>query len=341
MESLKITQLLEGENPYQIPAYLYQTDSNDSLALANFRQVSGIAPCFTNMADFDSILQTLCSLNEAFDNYYSKIPHIVIAAKHGNPCGLAVDWECADIAIDNALWGNPRAIWGGEVITNFTISGELAEKLLSSSKREEVLDRPQWMLDVIIAPHFDKEAVRVLDKRHERKLFQNEKLTHLYLNREQTTDRIVRGGFLRQPLPHYVLDLKVCDVDFSFPDLECVDSLIVAWAASWFSNHGGNEVAIAKEGKLLGVGGGPATIDACCTAAMRAKKCGHDLTGSVFAADAFFPFTDGPEELIKVGCVYGVVPDGGKNAELVKEYFKSSKVNVFYLPQQFRGFFRH
>jgi phosphoribosylaminoimidazolecarboxamide formyltransferase/IMP cyclohydrolase len=341
VEALPMRQLLEGENPYQIPAYLFQTESDDPLALSNFEQVSGIPPCFTNMADFDAILQILCSLSEAFDNYYGKTPHIVIAAKHGNPCGLAVDWESAERAIENALWGNPRAIWGGEVITNFTISEVLARTLLESSMRKTVLGKSQWMLDIVCAPHFEKEAVHILGKRPERKLFQNASLGQVSPPRKLTTDRIVRGGFLRQPIPHYVLNLKECEIDFPFPDLEYVNSLIVAWVASWFSNHGGNEVAIAKGRRLLGVGGGPSTIDSCSTAVERAKRCGHDLANSVFAADAFFPFTDAPEELIGAGCIYGIVPDGGKNAELVKEYFKSNKVNVFYLPQQYRGFYRH
>jgi len=152
---------------------------------------------------------------------------------------------------------------------------------------------------------------------------------------------MVRGGFLRQPFPDYILDLEACAIDFPFPDNEYVDSLMIAWATAWFSNHGGNEVAIAKGRKLLGAGGGPSTIDSCCSAVMRAHACGHGVKDSVFAADAFFPYTDGPEELIKAGCIYGVVPDGGKNATLIKEYFKTHTVNVFYLPEQFRGFCRH
>lgn len=341
VETLSMRQLLEGENPYQVPAYLFQTESDDPLSLSNFEQVSGIPPCFTNMADFDALLQILCSLSEAFDNYYGKIPHIVIAAKHGNPCGLAVDWKSAGIAVENALWGNPRALWGGEVITNFTISETLAGTLLESSRRKTVLGKSQWMLDIVCATHFEKEAVHILGKRPERKLFQNASLRQVSPPRKLTADRIVRGGFLRQPIPHYILNLKECKIDFPFPDLENVDSLFVAWAVAWFSNHGGNEVAIARERKLLGVGGGPSTVESCWTAVERAKRFGHDLANSVFAADAFFPFTDAPEELIGAGCLYGVVPDGGKNVEAVKKCFSLNKVGVFYLPEQFRGFCRH
>ena len=337
----KIMPLLEGENPYQVPAYLLQTNVNDSLSIAHFEQVSGNLPCFTNMADFDSVLQTLCSLSQAFEHRYGKTPYIAIAAKHGNPCGLAVSWDDPSIATENALFGNPRAVWGGEVITNFPISGILAENLFSSSKREQLLGSPAWMLDVIGAPDFDEKAIEILGARPERKLFKNESLTRPYLNSEGYSYRMVRGGVLRQPFPDYILDLAACAIDFPLPDSEYVDSLMIAWATAWSSNHGGNEIAIAKERKLLGAGGGPSTIDACYTAIMRAHACGHAVKDSVFAADAFFPYTDGPEELIKAGCICGVVPDGGKNAALIKECFTVSAVNVFYLPEQFRGFCRH
>lgn len=340
-DALKILPLLEGENPYQVPAFLLQTNSADSLGLANFEQVSGNLPCFTNMADFDCILQILCSLSQAFKNYHKKTPFIVIAAKHGNPCGLAVDWQEPSLAIKNALFGNPRAIWGGEVITNFPITAQLARALFSSSEREQLFGSPSWMLDVIGAPDFDKEAVEILGKRPERKLLKNESLTAPYLSQGEQVHRMVRGGFLRQPLPDYILDLQVCAGDFAFPNMPHVDSLMIAWATAWFSNHGGNEVAIAKDRMLLGAGGGPATIDACDTALVRAHACGHGVQGSVFAADAFFPHTDAPEKLIKAGCAYGLVPDGGKNAALIKQSFKNAKVDVFYLPEEFRGFCRH
>jgi len=338
--SLKVIPLKEGENPYQSPAYLWQTSDSDPLGLANFEQLSGNPPCFTNMADFDSILQIFCSVSEAFQKYYGKLPYIAIAAKHGNPCGFAIDWSSPGRAVRNALFGNPGAIWGGEIIVDFPITAGLAKNLLSSDERKEALGSSQWMLDLIIAPDFESEAIGILGKRGARKLFRNEALRRPSLP-NGVSSRMVRGGVLRQPFPTYIVDLKAGAADFPLPDSAYVDSLLIAWATSWFSNHGGNEVAIAKERKLLSAGGGPSTIDACAMAVIRAKKSGHDVTGSVFVADAFFPFTDGPEELIKAGCIYGIVPEGGKNFKLVKKCFGKNKVKVFYLPERYRGFCRH
>lgn len=340
-EPCRIIPLKEGENPYQIPADLYVKNNGDMFSLGNFRQVSGDLPCFTNIADFDSILKVLCSLNESFVKCNKKAPFIMVAAKHGDPCGLAVDWDSPETAVDACLFGNPRAVWGGEAITNFPITGAIAAKLLHSQKRNALLANPNWMLDLIAAPSFDEQSINILGKRADRKLFANEALISPVPDQEVWAFRPVRGGNLRQPPNNYVLDAKDCQAEGQIPEPAILDSIRIAWATAWLSSHGGNEVAIAKNGKLLGVGGGPSTIDACATAVERAKNCGHDLRGSVFAADAFFPFTDAPEILVKAGCSYGLVPEGGKNFVQVKNYFRERGVVMLYLSGQFRGFCRH
>ncbi len=337
----KVISLSEGENPYQVPSDFFQITDEDALAISNFKQISAISPCYTNMADFDCILQTLCLSTRAFTKYYKKAPYIVIAAKHGNPCGLAIDWNSPEIAIDKALFGHPAAIFGGETLVNFFINEKLAKKLISSNKRKSLLGSSKWSLDLIIAPGFSQEAVKMLKKRQRLGLFENKRLTASYLNKSKYSYRMVRGGFLRQPPNNYILDFTEIDSEFSLPDSDYLDSLIIAWATAWTSFHGGNEVAIAKNRMLLSAGGGPATIDSCSTVINRAKKCGHNLQDSVFAADAFFPFSDAPEKLIKAGCIYGIVPKGGKNFELIGTFFKKNNVKVFYLPEKFRGFFRH
>lgn len=333
--------LLEGENPYQTPSDLFQLDYADGLALSNFQQISGSLPCYTNMADFDCILTMMCLLTEAFFKYYQKVPNIVIAAKHGNACGLAIDWSSPVTTIENALLGNPIAIFGGEVIVNFSINESLAQSLVSNKKREGLLGNSKWGLDLLIVPELERAAAEILGNQKRLKIFKNENLKNPYFNKTGWSYRMVRGGFLRQPPHNYVLDLAESKAEFPLPESNYLDSLIIAWATAWTSSHGGNEVAIVKDRMLLGAGGGPSTIDACYAAIERAKKYDRNLRNSVFAADAFFPFTDAPDGLVKIGCVYGIVPAGGKNFESVKNCFNKHNVKVFYLPEQFRGFCRH
>ncbi len=332
--------LANGENPYQKPAYLFKT-SDDELGLPNIENFSKTKPCFTNLADIDCLIQTLCLLSESFYKHYQKIPYISIAAKHGNPCGLAVDWERPYGTIEPALFGNPLAVWGGEFITNFKINIEVAQSLIESFRRKEMFEKKQWLLDVILAPDYDAEAVNLLTKRDATKVLKNSALFKPILSGERWSYRNVRGGFLRQPKTDYILSAE--NIEWNSLPLEgaSLDSLLIAWAVAFTSFHGGNEIAIAKNRSLMGAGGGPSTADAAKTAVLRAKEANHDLHGSIFAADAFFPFTDAPDILIKSGCMAGACPSGGKNDALVRQLFNETGITVAYLGPEIRGFCRH
>lgn len=337
----KFKPLLEGENPYQIPADIFRRSNKDVLSLSSFKQISGDLLCYTNTADFDCILHTMCLLVGAFKKHYRKIPYIAIAAKHGNPTGLAINWNFPSVAIKNALFGNPLAIFGGEVIVNFSINEKLSKMLIEDKKRRRLLGNSKWSLDLVVASDFNQKAVKILSKSQRLKLLKNKNLINPNLSREAWAYRMVRGGFLRQPPNNYVLDLNRSDSELQLPGSNQMDSLIIAWAVAWTSSHGGNEIAIAKNRMLLAAGGGPSTIDACRIAINRSNACGHNLQGSVFAANAFFPFIDAPTELIKAGCVCGLVPKGGRNFGLVKDYFKKHRTIISYLAEGFRGFCRH
>jgi phosphoribosylaminoimidazolecarboxamide formyltransferase/IMP cyclohydrolase len=334
--------LLSGENPYQVPASAFVSENNeDPSSLFNFKQVSGDEPCFTNMADVDCILQTLCLAAEAFLINTGSVPYLCVAAKHGNACGMGVSRISSVDAAEKALGGNPVAIWGGEVITNFPIDEQLSAVLFKSTQRERLLGDSSWMLDVVIAPSFTPEAISVLGRRSGRKLMENNALISPSLIKSKFSYRPVRGGFMRQPPASYILNLKECKIaGHGFSENE-VASLIIAWSVAFSSSIGGNEVAFAKDGALLSAGGGPSTVEAVKVAVMRAIDCGHDTKDSAFAADAFFPFTDAPSVLCAAGISVGCVPAGGRHMNDVRDYFRERGATIAYIPEEFRGFCRH
>jgi AICAR transformylase/IMP cyclohydrolase PurH len=265
-------ELLNGENPYQRPAHLLKTTEDDPLALPRFHWLTGNIPCFVNLADADCILDTLCRLCAAFKINREKVPYVTIAAKHGNACGIGIDWVDPAKSIEKALWGNPLAIWGGEVAVNFPLDGDAAKLLYESKQRESIYKSPKWMLDFIMAPEFDSKAKEVLGQRKKTQLFENPHLKNPVLSPRSWLYRFVRGGVLRQAPHSYSLNLS---------EVRCVgkkisehdkDSLIIAWGCSFTSNHGGNEVALAKDGQLLGAGGGPSTVEAAEIAINRGAK---------------------------------------------------------------------
>ncbi|HIF02300.1 MAG TPA: hypothetical protein EYQ84_02860 [Nitrospinaceae bacterium] len=335
-------ELMEGENPYQKPCYLFGfPDNNDPLSISRFNQISGTKPCFTNLADLDNIIGTLCLASEGFKKNFCQTPYLALAAKHGNACGFGADWKSPKVALEKALFGNPQAIWGGEFICNFPITDSLAELLYENHIRKKNLGSAWWMLDLIVAPFFSSEACIILGRRKNRKLMVNKYLTEPKFSNYGLSYRPVRGGFLRQPSANYTLDFKgveFCGQSFSE---HILGSLILAWAVSWSSNFGGNEISLVKDLQLIGSGGGPATTIAAQNAVTRAREQGHSLESSVFAADAFFPFTDAPEILIKAGCKKGLVPKGGKLEKEIRGFFQGHKVDMCFVPQDFRGFCRH
>jgi len=333
--------LMNGENPYQVPASVFKVSTEDTLALTNFKQLSGEAPCFTNIADADCILNTLCLAAEAFRLNSGSVPYLCVAAKHGNACGMGVSNTSPTDALDKALFGNPRSIWGGEIITNFPVDGKLAEAMLKSRRRENLLGSGYWMLDIIMAPSFTIDAISIMSNRKERKLLANEVLADPFISKSGFVYRSVRGGFLRQPPPSYILNIKECTLKGKMFSENEIPSLIVAWAVAFSSNHGGNEVVLSKDGILLASGGGPSTVEAARVAVTRAKECGHEIEGAAFAADAFFPYTDAPSILCDAGVTMGCVPAGGKRETDIQNFFHEHGISVAYLQQNIRGFCRH
>lgn len=328
--------LAEGENPYQTPAYAYRATNTDPLSLLAFEQQSGCAPCFTNTADADAILHTLCLLSTACHINLGKVPNLCIAAKHGNPCGVGLSFDSPDEAVKLALRGNPLAIWGGEMIVNFPVSRGIADLMYADPDREARFGQAHWMLDLIMAPSFSPEAITLLGKRASRKLLANAALEGICSPASNPQHRQIRGGVLMQPPGDYVLNIADAKIAG-----ETLADLLIAWSVAYSSNCGGNEVALAKGRKLLSVGGGPSTVDATRTALRRCEDLSHATLGACFVADAFFPFTDAPALLAEAGVCAGIAPDGSRNDAAVKAFFSHHQIGVIYLPAVYRGFCRH
>lgn len=280
--------LAYGENRCQNPAIIYDGGSNNPLAISKFEVASG-DPSFIAMADISQLTSVLCLMSEAFRRWQGKIPYIAIAGKHGNPCGAAIDWNYPATAIGKALFGDPVAAMGGEVITNFGINSGHANLLFYSDKDE--IGRDKWGLDVIAAPHFSSETIELLGKREKRRLLLNPALAEAPFPKEEWTYREVHGGdWLKQRLSRFVLSPEEI---IHRTGKEILDSLfsdlIIAFACCWRASS--NTVALVKEQMLIGLGCGQQDRIACVRLCLdRANRAGHNTKDSVFASDAFFPY---------------------------------------------------
>ena len=348
----KIFELAYGENRDQSPAQLYSSGTSDPLSWDNFELVSGL-PGFINMADGDRTLQILCLLAEAFRrNFKGRVPFIVIACKHGNPCGAAIDWNDPGTALTKALLGDYTAVMGAEVMTNFEITDELAEDLFRVPAHLSArVDRSFWGVDVVFAPGFSENAIDLLGKKERRRLLVNPALANPVMSEDEWVIHPVRGGFLKQKAPRFIFEIAAVEEWIGQQLLGPHDhsSLIIAWAVAWRASS--NTVALAKRNMLIGLGCGQQDRIACVRLCLdRAERSGHNTTGSLFASDAFFPYArrkreedpfEGPELLDQAGCIGGVVPADGKNLAEVKKFFESANMAVAFLPKEHRGFSGH
>ena len=194
------------------------------------------------------------------------------------------------------------------------------------------------MLDLVVAPDFGDRSIDILGGREKRRIFCNTSLSNPELS-GGFVYRNVRGGFIRQPAPNYVLRAE--DMDWVGEPLTGAesDTLLLAWAIAW-SMHA-NGIALARDRQLLGGDGQPSSVGAVQAVIAKAQEAGHGTAQAVFAANAFLPFTDSAELLADNGCIGGVLPKGGKNEPSVRRVFADRRMRVAFIPEPYRGFSRH
>ena len=296
-------ELAYAENKCQNPATLFSDpDNTDPLAIHRFNVESG-NPSYTALADANGVLEILCTLAEAFRRTRGKVPYIAIAGKHGNPCGAAFDWKDPGLALLKALSGDKVAVMGGEVITNFPITGELGNLLFQVPPNMNI-GREKWGLDLVMSPEFAPEAVEILNKYEKRRLLSNPNLLDPVLPTTPWMFKPIRGGFLRQKQYPFILTPEgvkewvndpLTDNDF--------DTLLIAWAICWKASS--NTVALAKDNMLIGLGCGQQDRIACVQLCLnRAIRAGNDTQGAIFASDAFFPYAESAIDEKKVKAIY-------------------------------------
>ena len=320
-----------GENAWQAPAYLYSTGTGDPLALDKFVVIEGASPSYNNWADIDRLLQTAGHIARAFAINTGESPAIAIGAKHGNMCGAAVGAVGKEV-LEKMMSGDPLAIFGGLVMTNFEIDEASCEVLVGK------------MLDGIIAPAFTDDTIAMLRRKGDKCRFVvNHALSELGNSLDGAPRfRYVRGGFLMQPNYTFVPVFSSEVVKKYGPVEEAQqDDVLLAWAIGSTSNS--NTITLVKGGKLIGNGVGQQDrVGAANLAITRARRSGHDLTGAVAYSDSFFPFPDGPQTLIDAGVKVIFTSSGSVKDQLTIDVCARHSVALYMIPDQIgRGFFGH
>lgn len=325
----KVRDLRYGENPHQRAA-LYRDPKGPKTTAVGAEQLHGMDLSFVNILDLDAALE----LVKEFDR-----PACAII-KHTNPCGCGV----ADTLVDAYCQARDGEMlpfkpfgsrFGGVIACNEMIDDATAQAIVEVGS----------FYECVIAPGFSDGAWELLKNRKiwgdRVRLMKVEQLRNQARSVPATTRwaaldfKSVVGGLLAQ-----TRDLEPQKAEGFIPKThrepsdEEVRDLLFAWKV--VRHVKSNAVVIAKNGQLIGVGGGQTNRMRSCELAV--EMAGDRARGAVAASDAFFPMPDGPEVLARAGVTAIIQPGGSK-----KDDDSIALCNKYNVAMVFTGYrhFRH
>ena len=127
----------------------------------------------------------------------------------------------------------------------------------------------------------------------------------------------MQGGLLVQEADHDEVtpeDLEV--VTRRAPTPSEVDDLLFAWGIAWFVKS--NAIVYARGGATFGIGAGQTSrVHSARFGRLKAEEEGLELSGTVMASDAFFPFRDGIDAAAAAGVAAVIQPGGSRRDQEV------------------------
>jgi len=343
----------KGENGPQSPATLFARDlaKSDPLALNNFHVIEGSAPSYNNWCDVDRLLQIATHIGAVWIKNWSRTPYIAVGVKHGNACGASANVTTVGACTD-VVAGDPRAIFGGLIMTNFVVDKQEAYALACG------MPCARAMFDGVVAPGFTSDAVEILSRKNGKcRLMINPALEGGGIVDLDTAPRFryVRGGFLSEPNYTFVLDFNDPQMKIfgTRRDAFIEQGLALAWAVNCTSNS--NTITIVHGLALIGNGVGQQDrVGAAELALKRARDAGHDgkaqnrvidrinNPATVACSDSFFPFPDAVQVLIDAGIRTIFSTSGSVNDKIIQDLCVDRNVTLYQLPDSVaRGFFGH
>jgi len=297
----KKQELRYGENPHQ-RASLYVKDTSHA-CISNAKKLHGKELSYNNILDSNHAIECVKEFEE---------PTAVII-KHATPSGIA-SADTIEKAWKDAFETDIYSPFGGIVAFNREVSEKLAEEL------------SKIFLEVVIAPSFDEDAIKILEKKKNIRLLELKGIDK-EKRKEMIEARSIAGGLLLQES-----DIKKIDssnwkiVTEKKPSKEDIKSMI--FAVKCVKHVKSNAVVFVKGTKTVAIGGGQTSrVDAVWIAV---HKGGERIKGSIMASDAFFPFRDAVDVAADAG-VYAIIQPGGsiRDAEIIKAANEHGLIMVF------------
>ena len=287
-----------GENPHQAAA-IYRGPWD---GIVGALQHHGKEMSFNNYTDADAAWRA------ALDH---SAPCVAII-KHANPCGIAIASDIAT-AYRAAHACDPVSAFGGVVAANRVISVAMATDLAAI------------FTEVVIAPGYEDGAIEILSAKPSIRILTCTSAKIAPVERRpisggallQQSDLIDAPGDLsagwKQVSGSPVSQNVIADLEFAWRSIRAVKS---------------NAILLAKDGAAIGIGMGQ--VNRVDSAKLAVDRAGNRVAGTVAASDAFFPFADGLEILIRAGVTAVVQPGGSVRDEEVIAAANAAGIAMFF-----------
>jgi|TARA_B100001057_G_C22863087_1_gene955400 phosphoribosylaminoimidazolecarboxamide formyltransferase/IMP cyclohydrolase len=298
----RLKKLRYGENPHQ-ESSIYINDYEDKKL--GFNQIHGKELSYNNFSDMFASLDILESIK-------GKAGTVII--KHANPCGVSEHKNPLD-SFKNAYACDPISAFGGVIACNYKISKNIA------------LEINKNFLEVILGKGFDKESLKILKKKKNLRIIDISK----FKSKNVSSFKIFDGSFLLQNKNKIVFDRKkIKCVTKLKPSKKELEEIRFAFNVSKYVKS--NAIVLSNNHSTIGIGAGqPSRLDSCKLAIQKARQFqSGKIKNSVAASDAFFPFADGIQELIKAGIKIIVQPGGSIRDREVINVANKAKIKMLF-----------
>ena len=283
-----VKNLRYGENPHQKASWYGLNNIGWNAA----KQLQGKELSYNNLLDLESALSTILEFEYDQKQNSSENTNAAVILKHNNPCGAALADSPSD-AFRKALDCDSTSAFGGIVAFNNNVDLAAAE-LLSNI-----------FLECVVAPSFDKEALKILHNKKNLRLLQ--------LNKEnikkdnESTFKSILGGILEQDIDNEVDQTNEwsCVTQIK-PISEEFNDLRFSWKIC--KHVKSNAIVISKNQQTIGIGAGQMNRVGAAKIALDSAK--DSANGAVLASDGFFPFSDSVEIANQYG-IKSIIQPGG------------------------------
>ena len=298
----KLKKLRYGENPHQ-QSSIYVSDYDDKQL--GFNQIHGKELSYNNYNDMFASLQILDSLKKNSGT---------VIIKHANPCGVSEN-KIPITSFKNAYASDPISAFGGVIACNYKIDKKIAVEINKN------------FLEVIMAKGFNKESLGILKKKKNLRIID---ITNFKL-KGVSSIRSFDGSFLLQNKDNIVLNRKkIKCVTKLKPNIKELSEIEFAFKICKYVKS--NAIVLCNNFSTIGIGAGqPSRLDSCRIAVQKAKQFQPSkIKNSIAASDAFFPFADGINALIKAGVKIIIQPGGSiRDKEIINAANKAKIKMIF------------